>query len=348
MDGATTARALETIERNAHSQRQLIDDILDVSRIITGKLKIDYQQVDLSPVVAATVETVRPALESKAIGLSAELQSSACCVAGDANRLQQVVWNLFSNAIKFTPESGSVSVRLNSDDSHAELTVSDTGCGIRPEFLPHIFDRFRQADGTTTRKHGGLGLGLAIVRHLVELHGGTITADSAGENAGATFTVRLPLAPSARGQSEQDTRRNARRDGHARLEDPRALDGVRVLVVDDERDTRELIKAILVRCGAEPKTCESVSEALEALRSWRADVILSDIGMPGEDGYSLMKRLIGGDSGGEPIPVVALTAYAGTEDRTRALDAGFRVHLAKPIEPGELVAVISNLVGKKK
>ena len=342
---AHITRALETIERNARSQSQLIDDLLDVSRIITGKLKINHDPVELTSVIKHTVETMRPAIEVKAIAFETKFDAADCLVSGDANRLQQVVWNLFSNAVKFTPNGGRVDVHLRCDDSHAELSVSDTGIGINPTFLPHIFDRFRQADGTSTRKHGGLGLGLAIVRHLVELHGGTITAHSSGEGQGATFSVRLPLASTLRSEASHESSDHVQHEnGKAAQECSSRLKGLRILVVDDEPDTRELITMILAQSGAQVRACESAAEALEALKLWEADLLVSDIGMPGEDGYSLIERVRQLDSERQSqIPAVALTAYASAEDRARSLAAGFQAHVPKPVEPEELIKAVANM-----
>jgi signal transduction histidine kinase/DNA-binding response OmpR family regulator len=341
-DGVT--RALDTIERNARSQSQLIDDLLDVSRIITGKLRLDVRPLELVPVIESVVESMRPAVEAKTIQVQVTLDASAGQIVGDADRLQQVIWNLFSNAVKFTPEGGGIEVRLERDGSHARLTVGDTGQGIDPQFLPFIFDRFRQADGSTTRKHGGLGLGLAIVRHLVELHGGSIKVHSEGTDTGTTFTVVLPLNDAASRSSfeaEQSLHGNeGRRDS---LQHSTTLDGLRILIVDDEPDTRDMIAAVLARFGAEVRDCASAAEALTALKEWKADLLVSDIGMPEEDGYSLIGKVrqLDRQHGGD-IPAIALTAYASTEDRARALDAGFQVHLAKPLNPEELISVVAN------
>ena len=341
-------RALETIERNARSQSQLIDDLLDVSRIITGKLRLDVHTVELIPIIEAAIDSMRPAAEAKAVHFEVTLDRSAGQVSGDANRLQQVVWNLFSNAVKFTPEGGRVDVRLErTADNHAQITVSDTGQGINPQFLPFIFDRFRQADGTTTRKHGGLGLGLAIVRHLVELHGGTITVHSDGEGKGATFTVVLPLKvgrPGLDGGGELST--VVIKEGNDSFKCSPLLDGLRILVVDDEADTRDLVSAVLEQCGAEVRCCGSAFEALAELRAWRPDLLISDIGMPEVDGYSLIKKVRQSDQPYGRIPAVALTAYASTEDRIRILSAGFQSHIAKPVEPQELIAIIANVAGR--
>jgi signal transduction histidine kinase/DNA-binding response OmpR family regulator len=343
------SRALETIERNARSQSQLIDDLLDVSRIITGKLRLEVRPVELVPIIEAAIDSMRPAAEAKAIHFEVTLDRAASQVTGDANRLQQVAWNLFSNAVKFTPEGGRVEVRLEREDMHAQITVSDTGQGIDPRFIPFIFDRFRQADGSTTRKHGGLGLGLAIVRHLVELHGGTIEVHSDGEGQGATFTVVLPLK-TARGGLEAGAEFSSvviREGNDIALQCSPVLDGLRILVVDDEADTRDLVAVMLAQCGAVVKGCETATEALAALQAWRPDVLVSDIGMPEEDGYSLIKKVRQLDQPEGRIPAVALTAYASTEDRIRILSAGFQMHIAKPVEPQELLTVIANLAERQ-
>jgi CheY-like chemotaxis protein/two-component sensor histidine kinase len=324
----------------------LIDDLLDVSRIITGKLSLDARPVELAPIIEAAINSVRPSAEAKHIQLEMELDLNVGAVAGDGNRLQQVVWNLFSNAVKFTPDQGHVKVRLKRINSRAEIVVSDTGQGISAEFLPHVFDRFRQADGTTTRTHGGLGLGLAIVRHLVELHGGTVRADSEGAGKGAAFTVTLPLINGGREQGEVERAQKVQGDAGP-VPHYSALEGLRVLVVDDELDTRDLIAAVLARGGAEVQTAATSSEALEVLERWVPDVLISDIGMPGEDGYALIKKIRELDAK-QPgwIPALALTAYASIEDRMRALSAGFQMHMSKPLDPGELVAVVASLGGR--
>jgi signal transduction histidine kinase/DNA-binding response OmpR family regulator len=353
-DEQSVTRALETIERNARSQSQLIDDLLDVSRIITGKLRLDVHPVELVTIMEAAIDSARPAADAKGIQFEVTLDKSASSVMGDASRLQQVVWNLFTNAVKFTPEGGRVSVRLQQVDAHAEVTVSDTGQGINPQFLPFIFDRFRQADGSTTRKHGGLGLGLAIARHLVEMHGGTITAYSDGINQGATFTVQLPLRTASRnydlemdGSSPTDGGSSSSSDERRSFQDFPDLDGLRVLVVDDEPDTRVLIATVLARCGAEVRSCESAAEALQQFQGWLPDFLVSDIGLPEEDGYSLIKKVRELDGRDGQMPALALTAYASPEDRVRVLSAGFQMHLAKPVEPEELVTVIANLAGRR-
>ncbi|HKS28448.1 MAG TPA: PAS domain S-box protein [Pyrinomonadaceae bacterium] len=341
----SSLKALETIERNARAQGQLIDDLLDVSRIITGKLRIDVRPVDPNSFIEAAIEAVRPAAEARGVRVQKIMDTGVISVAGDPIRLQQVVWNLLSNAIKFTPRDGRVQVRLERVNSHIEIAVSDTGSGISQEFLPHVFDRFRQADQRTTRQHGGMGLGLSIVRHLVELHGGSVRAESEGLGKGSTFTVLLPVAPVY--QSEMPTERvhPAARDTLPSYECAERLDGLRVLVVDDEPDTRELLKTGLTQCGAEVSTAKSAMEALEAIEAATPDLLISDIGMPDMDGYELMKmiRELGADKGGR-VPAIALTAYARTEDRLQALRAGYQMHVPKPVELAELVAVASSLV----
>jgi signal transduction histidine kinase/response regulator RpfG family c-di-GMP phosphodiesterase len=346
-DGEGVLRGLETIERNARSQSQLIDDLLDVSRIITGKLTLDVRPVDLVAVVGAVVESTRPAAEAKGIELSVELDPAAARISGDAGRLQQVVWNLLSNAVKFTPERGRVLTRLERAGEGARLTVSDTGQGIEPRFLPHVFERFRQADGTTTRQHGGLGLGLAIARHLVELHGGKIEAHSDGENMGTTFTVTLPSVGPAR---EPAAKREARTPDAFDRRPPRrspALDGLRVLIVDDEPDAREMIEEVLAQCGAAVKSCGSAAEALAVLAEEGADFLISDIGMPDLDGYAFIRRVRQMERlSGAAVPAVALTAYASPQDREQAVAAGFHKHLAKPLDPEELIAVVARVSGR--
>lgn len=338
------ARAFETIERNARSQSQLIDDLLDVTRIITGKLQIELRQVDLSKVIEAAIDSVRPAYETKGIRFKLTGEQGPCLVRGDANRLQQIFWNLFSNAVKFTPASGSVNVKVKQRASRVEVSITDTGLGIDAKFLPFIFERFRQADGSTTRAHGGLGLGLAIVRHLVELHTGDVKVESDGQGHGSTFIVTLPLATKplkAVGDASVS-------DNDIRPADyANALNGMRILVVDDEADSRDLLSAILTRCGGEVRCSESAAEALRALKNWQPDVLVSDIGMPVEDGYSLIKSLRKLRSRrAKQIPAVALTAYATSEDRARALAAGFQMHLAKPIEPKSLIRSIAAAGGR--
>jgi PAS domain S-box-containing protein len=342
VDETRQQQAIETIARNANSQCQLIDDLLEVSRIITGKLRLDFVGCELQPVIQAAAESLRPTADAKGVKLYVTLAQNLGMVMGDRERLQQIVWNLVSNAVKFTPAGGEVNVRLSRIDSHLEIAVSDTGAGVHPDFLPHVFDRFRQADGSTTRAHGGLGLGLAIVRHLVELHGGVAAADSAGVGKGATFTVRFPLMLPVEPQVHVDIDKNRRL---AVPEQPSVgLDGLRVLIVDDEEDARELVSVMLTKSGAAMKCASSSSEAMEIIESWRPDVLIADIGMPVEDGYGLIKRVraLPRESGGQ-TPALALTAYARTEDRVRALSAGYQVHLSKPVDRVELAAVVASL-----
>ena len=345
LDPVIAFRAIEVIRRNAGIQVKLVDDVLDVSRIITGKLRLSVQPVDLGAIIIAAVDGLRPAAEAKEIRLQLRLDAPTGQVSGDNERLQQVAWNLISNAIKFTPKNGSVLVRLERVESNVEVTISDTGQGMAPEFLPHVFDRFRQADATTTRAFGGLGLGLAIVRQLVELHGGTVRAASEGIGLGSTFSFSLPL-PLRNGAIEND----GAEDPEfilPEIECPPRLDGLRVLIVDDETDACELLRTVLESCGALVKATSSVPAALAAMTEEAFDVLLSDIGMPGEDGYSLIAkvRALSKERGGE-IPAAALTAYVGEEDRIRVLQSGFQIHVSKPISPSELIAVVANLAGR--
>lgn len=345
--GEDAAKALETIERNARAQSQLIDDLLDVSRIITGKLRIDVRPLDPNAFIEAAIESVRPAAEAKGVRVQRIMDTGVVTVSGDPVRLQQVVWNLLSNAIKFTPRGGRVQIRLERVNSHIEIAVSDSGTGIALEFLPYVFDRFRQADQRTTRQHGGLGLGLSIVRHLVELHGGSVRAESPGAGQGSTFTVLLPVAPVYQSIGTEERVHPAARDTLPIYECPERLDGLKVLVVDDEPDTRELLKASLGQCGAEVTITGSAAEALEAMRAVVPDLLISDIGMPGEDGYELIRRVreLPAEGGGK-VPAIALTAYARAEDRMQALRAGYQMHVPKPVEMAELVTVAASLVGR--
>jgi PAS domain S-box-containing protein len=342
-DGAT--KALETIERNARTQAQLIDDLLDVSRIITGKLRLDVRPIDPNYFIESAIEAVRPAAEAKGVRVEKIIDTGLFSVAGDPVRLQQVVWNLLSNAIKFTPRGGRVQIKLERVNSHIEIAVSDSGTGIAPEFLPYVFDRFRQADQRTTRRHGGLGLGLAIVRHIVELHGGSVQAESPGEGQGSIFTVLLPVAPVYRTEDADERVHPAARDMLPSYDCPERLDGLKVLVVDDEVDTRELLRVAIGQCGAEVRVAGSVQEALEAIEQESPDLLISDIGMPGQDGYDLIRRIrsLPAESGGR-IPAIALTAYARVEDRLQALRAGYQMHVTKPVEMAELITVAASLV----
>ena len=335
--------ALEVIERNGQSQLHLVEDLLDVSRIISGKLLLDVRAVDPAAVIAAALDAARPAAEAKGVVLDSTLDPAAGTVSGDFDRLQQIVWNLVNNAVKFTPEGGRVIVLLRRAGDRVEIAVADTGVGIGAEFLPYVFDRFRQADATTTRAHGGLGLGLAIVRQLSELHGGTVAVESEGEGRGSTFTVSLPSAEPANGGVEA-ARAEPPAEPAAAAPECQKLGGVRVLVVDDEGDARDLFAMTLRDCGAEVLTAACCAEALTALARERPDVLLADIGMPGEDGYALISRVraLPPDGGGR-TPAAALTAYARPEDRMRVLRAGFQIHLPKPVKPAELITVVANL-----
>ena len=339
LDADRTARALETIERSAQSQAQLIGDLLDVSRIIAGRMRIEVRPVDLVPVIQAAVDVVRPAADAKGVRLQTVLDSEVGTISGDAERLQQVVWNLLSNAIKFTPKGGRASVVLERVNSHVEIAVSDSGKGISAVFLPRVFERFEQADTGPSRPHGGLGLGLAIVRHIVELHGGTVHAESPGEGKGSVFTVKLPLIQVQRTAGEV-TRRHPTTGGAPEVLPYATLRGVRALVVDDDPDSNEAVRVLLSACGAEVRVAGSAPHAREILSKWKPHVLVSDIGMPGEDGYGLIGSLRAEEM---EVPAVALTAYATTEDRVRLLAAGYHAHVAKPLDPAELVAVVASL-----
>jgi PAS domain S-box-containing protein len=335
------ARVLETIVRSAKSQAQLIDDLLDVSRIVTGKLRIESQPIDLRLVVESAIEVVRPALEAKALRLDTNLHLDVGAIMGDPSRLQQVVWNLLSNAVKFTSPGGAIEVQLEPVDGFAKLTVSDTGQGISADFLPYVFDRFRQAEATSNRTHGGLGLGLAIVRYLVEMHGGSVQASSAGADRGATFVVDLPLVALAQTPTTPDIAHAA----VAAWACPPEIEGLRVLIVDDQEDILEMLRDVLTDCGAVVMASASASDALISLREWQPDLLISDIAMPGEDGYWLIRKLrsLAPEEGGQ-IPAIALTAYVRVEDRARVLANGFQMYVPKPVEPAELLAVVASLI----
>lgn len=340
LDNESSTHAIEVIERNAWAQKQIIEDILDVSRVITGKLQLHLGPVDLISVVLAALDAVRPALEAKDIRIETQFHDGLKVIAGDVDRLQQVVWNLLSNASKFTPVGGTVGVRIDQDETYVQIQVRDTGPGIAADFLPHVFERFRQADGSTTRTHGGLGLGLAIVRHLVELHGGMIAAENSG--SGAVFTVRLPLPSSE--LSLERVPALARVDQDVTTID---LKDVRILVVEDELDALDLLTIDLRAHGAKVRGAASASEALELLGAEQFDLLISDIGMADTDGYNLIKQVRQQESElGEHLPAIALTAYARTQDRIRALTAGYNTHVAKPVEIKELVTVVKCLIGK--
>lgn len=345
LDEATQRQALTTIERNANAQAQLIEDILDVSRIITGQLRLDVRPFDLSEVIDSAIASVLPAADAKQIQIETMIDRQASLVWGDAVRLQQVVWNLISNAVKFTPKDGRITIRLDRDESHTRIVVKDTGQGINPEFLPYVFDRFRQADSTSTRTHSGLGLGLAIVRHLVEMHGGQVRAESEGIGRGASFTLELPIR-SERSETGQEV--IAYQAGEeAGLDHPTLLKDISVLVVDDEPDTRALLRQALEQCGARVTTAANAGEALAALEKMRPDVLLSDIGMPEENGYDLIRRVraLEPERGGR-LPAVALTAYVGADDRQRAINAGYHAHIGKPVELQKLATLVARLAGR--
>ena len=331
---------VEVIERNSRVQVQLIEDLLDISRIISGKLALDVQRVNLHEPIDAAIAAVAAAAEAKNIRIHKILDSLAGPVSGDPTRIQQVVWNLVSNAIKFTPKDGTVQVLLERVNSHVEISVIDTGIGIKPEFLPYVFERFRQADSSTTRRHGGLGLGLAIVKQLAEMHGGTVRAKSPGEGQGSTFTITLPIAIVHPEKVPPKRPEPSEINWEAGL-----LSGVRVLVVDDEPDTRQLIKRILENCKAKVLLAGTAGEALDILRRINPDVLLSDIGMPEKDGYDLIREVRGLYTTRE-LPAAALTAFARSEDRKRAMLAGFQTHVVKPVDPDELIAVVASLAGR--
>ena len=335
LDHATTQQAVDTIWRNAKAQAQIVDDILDVSRIITGNLYIDLHPIEVAPVVQNAINVVRPTADAKGIRIEPQLDNTPAMISGDANRLQQVIWNLLSNAVKFTNNGGRVTVKVTQANAAVEISVTDTGQGISREFMPYVFDRFSQADSTTTRHHGGLGLGLAIARHLVEIHGGTIRAASRGEGQGATFTITLPLLDSKVKTIEPATDKTL---AYA----SQMLSGVNVLLVDDDSDTLKLMATALTRRQANVTAVSSAGEAIQAIRQQRPDVLVSDIAMPGEDGYGLIEKVRSLDSSEmQSIPAVAITAYAKEEDRERALASGFQIYLAKPIELRELVSVVA-------
>jgi CheY-like chemotaxis protein/two-component sensor histidine kinase len=340
-----TRHALEVIDQSARAQTRLVDDILDTSRIITGRLKLDAHPLEIAWVFQAAIDVIQPSAEAKRISLDVFIDERGGIVFGDAARLQQVIWNLLWNAVKFTKEGGRVEARLSRTDGQIEISVTDTGMGIDPRFLPYVFDRFRQADSTSTRKYGGLGLGLAIVRHVVELHGGTVEALSPGKDQGATFKVRFPIA------SPEVLLQAAKRPG-AELKQPAGpahvehlnLDGVKVLVVEDDPYTLEMLKVILQNRGAEVITALSGADALKALERSHPAALISDIAMPDQDGYELIEKVRGlrPEQGGD-IPAAALTAYARVEDRIHALTAGYLMYVQKPVDPDELVAVVANL-----
>lgn len=334
---STLNKAISSIERNAQAQAKIIDDILDMSRIIRNSIRLNTCSVDLATIIKAAIEDMRPIAEPKKIEVESVLSPSVGLISGDPGRLQQLIWNLLSNAVKFTPDEGRVQIRLYSTGNYAQIIISDTGIGISPDFLPYIFERFRQADSTSTREHGGLGLGLAIVRHLVELHGGTVHAASEGEGKGATFTVQLPLQ-----KEKLDPNSHSSSISHPSLP---TLNGLRVLLVDDDTDTCESLSAVLRQYGAQVTAVTSARAAFAAFADVKPDILISDIGMPEEDGYSLLSRVRNLESEQKrQTPAIALTAFARDEDRTQALETGFQIHMPKPVEPAQLVSVVAHLV----
>jgi signal transduction histidine kinase/CheY-like chemotaxis protein len=343
LDEATAKRAIDVIERNAHAQMQLIEDLLDVSRIITGKLRLDVKAVSPAAVIEAAVDALRPAGEAKSIRLQPVLDPRAGPVSGDPDRLQQVVWNLLSNAVKFTPRGGRVQIRLERVNSHVEIIVTDTGKGIAPEVLPFVFDRFRQADSSSQRAHGGLGIGLALVKNLVELHGGSVQAASPGPDQGATFTVKLPVMLHA-----ETSERVQAGPAHG-VTSIGSLSGISLLVLDDDSDALDLFVTVLRQAGGDLRSARSVEEAMTLLQAWEPDAIVSDIEMPEENGYAFIRRLRGGEvEHGDRIPAIAVTAYGGVNERIRVLSAGFDAYVAKPVEPDELAAIIGRMVARAR
>ena len=344
-------RAVETIDRSAHSQAQLIEDLLDMSRIITGKLTLNIAPVEMASVIDSAIDSVQLAADSKDIKLEVAIEDAVGKIMGDANRLQQIFWNLLSNAIKFTPIGGLVKIRLRKDGKHLVFEITDTGEGINPEFLPFIFDRFRQADGTHTRQHGGLGLGLAIVRNLVELHGGTVTAKSFGEECGATFTIKFPLMPQRRSiKNNRNLLKNAGSSGqnNSAVELNESLEGLKILLVDDNIDALQILEILLSEFKLEIQTADSVEKALDILVCFQPDILVSDLAMPSEDGFSLIKKIRSfEDSKINKLPAIAFSAYVRTEDRNSALASGFDLFISKPIEINELLKAIRHLVTVK-
>jgi signal transduction histidine kinase/ActR/RegA family two-component response regulator len=339
--------ALDVIERNATSLKQIIEDVLDVSRIVAGRLRLNVEPVDLPAILREAIATVMPAADAKGVRVETVVEPLTAPISGDASRLQQIVWNLLSNAIKFTPRGGKVQLRLARVNSHVEVVVSDTGRGIAADFLPYVFERFRQADASFSREHGGLGLGLAIARQLTELHGGTITASSGGPGAGATFTVKLPLMIVHR-QPPEDVRRehpHTERTAPELRPAPR-IDGIRVLAVDDEPDSLNLLRLVLEQAGASVTTAHTAAEAIDVVRTLRPDVLVADIGMPGMDGLQLIRAIRQMEEPYRSTPAAALTAYARSQDRITSLASGFHMHLAKPIDPLELTVAIATLAKK--
>jgi signal transduction histidine kinase/ActR/RegA family two-component response regulator len=348
LSGEKAARGLETLERNATLLTQIVEDVLDVSRIVAGKIRLDVQPVELPLIIDNAVATVQPAADARGVRLQIVVDPRVGPVSGDPSRLQQIVWNLLTNAVKFTPKKGRVQVRLERVNSHVEIVVSDTGIGIPSDFLPYVFERFRQAESGTTRKTGGLGLGLAIVRHIVEMHGGTVEATSAGEGQGATFRVRLPLMI-VHPEPVETRREHPRSERRAALTGLGDLSGIHVLAIDDEEDALNLLRVVLETAGAEVTTVSSPLTALERIVEVKPDVMVVDLGMPEMDGFELITRIRKlPDKTVRRTPAAALTAFARSEDRTKALRSGFEMHLAKPVDPGELVASVATLVRRKR
>jgi PAS domain S-box-containing protein len=345
LDEKKTARGIEAIIRAAQAQDQIINDLLDVSRIISGRLRLDVRSMKLIEVVESAIDNVRPAAEAKQISLQVMLDPAAGPASGDPDRLQQVFWNLISNAVKFTPRNGRIQIQSQRINSHSEVVISDTGIGIEPQFLPFVFDRFRQGDSGTNRQSTGLGLGLSIVRSLVEMHGGNVRVESKGKDMGSSFTVRLPIliAP----QTIDDARVHPTVDELKSTDAGPSLEYLKVLVVDDEDGAREITAAILSEAQAEVRTAASAEEALQILDEWQPQVLVADIGMPDVDGYEFIRRVRarGAQRGGN-IPAAALTAYARAQDRMRVLSAGFQIHIPKPIQPAELVTVVASLANR--
>jgi nitrogen-specific signal transduction histidine kinase/CheY-like chemotaxis protein len=359
LDPGEAEEGLDAIERNARAQAQMIADLLDVSRITSGKIRLEVELLNPAELIDAALSAVSPAAEAKSIRVTRELDPNAGPISGDPSRLQQVIWNLVNNAVKFTPKDGRVEVALRRLDSHVEIRVSDNGQGINPALLPSIFERFSQGDASSKREHAGLGLGLAIAKQLVEMHGGTISAESAGEGKGATFIVKLPLTPAhkpAANATDQvkvgaaapvdSTARQAEQEDNSQAADPVDLTGIRVLVVEDDADSRALLRRILTGCGAETLEASSVSQALSAIANFNPHLLISDLGMPGEDGFDLIRAVRDRGYSPQEMPAVALTALARTQDRSRALSAGFQMHMSKPVDARELTMVIGSLMGR--
>ncbi|HKV99783.1 MAG TPA: ATP-binding protein [Vicinamibacterales bacterium] len=348
LTGEKAEKGLETLERNAAALTQIIEDVLDISRIVSGKIRLDVQPVDIALVVHNAMATVQPAADARGVRMQTMVDSGVGAVSGDPGRLQQVVWNLLSNAVKFTPREGRVQVRVERVNSHVEIVVSDTGIGIRPEFLPHIFERFRQADAGMTRKTGGLGLGLSIVRQIVEMHGGSVEAESGGEGRGTTVRVQLPLMIVHQPRTGE-AREHPRTEQAEPLSALTSLAGVRVLSIDDDGDALGLLRIVLETAGAEVVTMSSPAAALPRIADIKPDALIVDLGMPEMDGYEFIRRLrASADPSVRELPAAALTAFARSEDRTKVLRSGFQMHLAKPIDPAELVASVATLVKRTR